>query len=76
MAKCTEQKLRDVSTNFISSLLLARNHWGRWGPTKVARKVRGGPDGVRFNMGAEEENTDDEGEGGSNHFAVNGLGGG
>jgi hypothetical protein len=30
---------------------------------------------VRFKTGAEEEETDDEGEGGLNHFAVNGLGG-
>ncbi len=31
---------------------------------------------MRFKTGAEEEETDDEGEGGSTHFAVNGLGGG
>ncbi len=40
------------------------------------RKVRGEPDGVRFKMGVEEEETNDEGEGESKHFAVNGLGGG
>jgi hypothetical protein len=75
VAKCTGQRVREVSTSFISSLSLARNHWGRWGSTKAARKVRGEPDGVRFNMGAEEEETDDDGEMGPNHFAVNGLGG-
>ena len=76
MAKWTGQRVREVSTSLISSLSLARNHWGRKGPVKAERKVRGEPDGVRFKTGAEEEETDDEGKGGSNHFAVNGLGGG
>ena len=66
-------QLRDA---FISSLSLALNHWGRKGPVKADRKVRGEPDGVRFKTGVEEEETDDEGKGGSNHFAVNGWGGG
>ena len=75
MAKWTGQRVREVSTSLISSLSLARTHWGRCGPAKAARKVRGEPEGVRFKTGAREEETDDEGEGGSNHFAVNGLGG-
>jgi hypothetical protein len=49
---------------------------GAVGAGQGARKVRGEPDGVRFKMGAEEEETDEVGEMGSNHFAVNGLEGG
>ncbi len=75
-AKWTGQRVREVSTSFISSLSLAPNHWGRKGPVRAEQKVRGEPDGVRFKTGAEEEETDEKGEGGSNHFAVNGLGGG
>ena len=76
MAKWTGQRVREVSTSLISSLSLAHTHWGRCGPAKAARKVRGEPEGVRFKTGAREDETDDEGEGGSNHFAGNGLGGG
>jgi hypothetical protein len=38
---------------------LARNHWGRWGPVKAERKVRGEPEGLRFKIGAEEEEADE-----------------
>ena len=75
-AKWTGQRVREVSTSFISSLSLASNHWGRKGPDKAERKVRGEPSGLRFRTGAEEEETDEEEEGRVNHVAVKGLGGG
>ena len=74
-AKWTGQRVREVSTSFISSLSLASNHWGRKGPDKAERKVRGKPSGLRFRTGAEEEETDEEEEGRVNHVAVKGLGG-
>ena len=61
-AKWTGQRVREVSTSFISSLSLASNHWGRKGPDKAERKVRGEPSGLRFRTGAEEEETDEETE--------------
>ena len=73
-AKWTGQRVREVSTSFISSLSLASNHWGRKGPDKAERKVRGEPSGLRFSTGAEDEETDEEEERG-NHVAVKGLGG-
>jgi hypothetical protein len=65
--------VREVSTSFINSLSLATNHWARKGPETAERKVRGEPDGLRFRTGAEEGETEEEGEGkaGENHLAVN-----
>jgi hypothetical protein len=74
-AKCTGQRVREVSTSFISSLSLASNHWGRKGPDTAERKVRGEPLGLRLRTGAKEEETDVDKEGGGNHVAVKGLGG-
>ena len=68
--------MREVSTSFMSSLSLASNHWGRKGPDKAERKVRGEPSGLRFRTGAEEEETGEEDEGRVNQVAVKGLGGG
>jgi hypothetical protein len=62
VAKWTEQRVREVSTSLMSSLSLAHNHWGRWGSVKAKRKVRGEPEGLRFKIGAEEEEADEEGE--------------
>jgi hypothetical protein len=58
-------------------LSLATNHWARKGPETTERKVRGEPDGLRFRTGAEEGETEEEGEAkaGENHLAVKGLGG-
>ena len=74
-AKWTGQRVREVSTSFISSLSLARNHWVRKGPDTAERKVRGEPSGLRLWTEAEEEETDVDEEGGGNHVAVKGLGG-
>ena len=73
-AKWTGQRVREVSTSFISSLSLASNHWGRKGPDTAERKVRGEPLGLRLRTGAKEEETDVDEEG-VNHVAVKGLGG-
>ncbi len=73
-AKWAGQRVLEVSTSFISSLSLAGNRWGRKGPDKAERKVRGEPSGLRFRTGAEEEETDEEDEWRVNHVAVKGLG--
>ena len=77
-AKWTGQRVREVSTSFISSLSLAANHWARKGPETAERKVRGEPDGFRFKTGAEdgENEEEDEAKAGENHLAVKGFGGG
>ena len=75
VAKWTGERVREVSTSLMSSESLARNHCSRWGPDTAERKVRGEPEGLRFNTGAEEEEKGEIVEGG-NHLAVNGLAGG
>ena len=77
-ARWTGQRVREVSTSFINSLSLARNHWARKGPFTAERKVRGEPEGFRFRTGAEEGEMEEEDETktGGNHLAVKGLGGG
>jgi hypothetical protein len=54
-AKCTGQRVREVSTSFISSLSLASNHSGRKEPDRAERKVREEPLGLMFKTGVEEE---------------------
>jgi hypothetical protein len=46
----------------MSSLSLPSSHWGRKGPDKTERKLRGESEGLRFKTGAEDAETDGDEE--------------
>ncbi len=48
--KWTGQRVREVSTSFISSLSLASNHWGRKGPSSKQGRAKGERGAVRVEV--------------------------